>query len=199
MMIDGVERGAFDKIKYDITEKLSGLNKSFETSLKPEKGIFGVTEIDKGGGSVERFFRDGFNNLHKEYYQDGVLTKTREKIDAKTWCTTSFDDNGSAYVKQFNERTKNGLTAKRMELIPGVEVKKANFTAQIDELGRPVVNKITDLQKMPGREALSSADFRLVASFALRAASLALEAATDFSRIAFPTAGFSSRNEESFS
>lgn len=157
MMIDGVERGAFDKIRYDITEKLSGLNKSFETSLKPENDIFGITEIDKGGGCAERSFRDEFNNLHKEYYQDGVLTKTREKIDAKTWCTTSFDDNGSAYVKQFNERTKNGLTAKRMELIPGVEVKKANFTAQIDELGRPVVNKITDLQKMPGREALSEA------------------------------------------
>lgn len=48
-------------------------------------------------------------------------------------------------------------------------------------------------QGLPGRDILSRADFLLVRSRALRAASLALWASTDFSTVALATAGFCSR------
>ena len=48
------------------------------------------------------------------------------------------------------------LTVAEMNLTPGVEIKKGNFTVKIDNHGRPISNKITNLELCPGREPLSN-------------------------------------------
>ena len=161
-MIDGIERNAFDKVNFDITDKMAVLNKSFFTRVKPENGVYGITETVKENGLVERLSQNEWGYKRKEYIQDGVLKIAREKIDSNKWCTTRYDDNGTAYVKEIAGKERIGffkrelIKTNKIELTPGIEIKKGNFTAQIDNLGRPIVNKITDLQICPGRENLSS-------------------------------------------
>ena len=108
-MIDGFERNAFDKVNFDITDKLAVLNKSFFTRVKPENGVYGITETVKENGLVERLSQNEWGYKRKEYIQDGVLTVAREKIDSNKWCTTRYDDNGTAYIKEIAAKEKTGL------------------------------------------------------------------------------------------
>ena len=156
MTIDGFERNSFDTVKFDITERLSVLNKQFFTHVKPENGIYGITEIVKDNGLVERLSINENGYKRKEYFQDGVLTKCREKINDTTWVTTKFDDNGTAYLREYTSKGSKGmLTEGHFSLTPGVEIVRDNFSATIDNFGRPISNKIKDLQISDGRKALS--------------------------------------------
>ena len=53
MRIDQIEQNSFHPEKLDFPEKIALFNKSFSTSVKPENGIIGFTEIVKDNGWVE--------------------------------------------------------------------------------------------------------------------------------------------------
>ena len=157
MRIDQIEQNSFHPEKLDFPDKIAFFNKSFSTSVRPENGIIGFTEIVKDNGWVERLSRNELGHARKEYFQNGILIKCREKVNDTTWTTTRFDDNGTAYLTEYIGKNTNGmLTVAEMKLTPGVEIKKGNFTVKIDNHGRPISNKITNLELCPGRENLSN-------------------------------------------
>lgn len=153
---DSFEKNVLEKPKLDLIEKLDSLNKCFKTSVSPENGVYGITEIVKDTGVVEKTYRDEKGLLTREYYQNGKIFCLRNKNIDGTWTTSRFDDNGVAYLKETVIKGKKSLKSVSMELSPGVKVVKGNFSAQIDEFGRPVLNKIKDVVVKEGsRENLS--------------------------------------------
>ena len=152
-----LDKPRFEIEKIDRAERMNELNGQFKTSVSPEKGAYGIKEIDKGNGLIEKQYRNEMGFVGKNYYQDGILTKTREKIGDKTWRLTRYDDNGVAYVTETAKRSPstNTIESRSIDLKPNAEIKKGNFTAKTDALGRPVYNKIEDLQIKQGREPLS--------------------------------------------
>lgn len=154
--LDSFERDALENIKIDLTEKYRAFNEGFKTALIPEDGCYGLKEIDKGNGLVVQHIRKPDGHILQDYIQDGVRTKTREKLDTNTWATTLFDDNGKAYMTKFSSRTETGrISVHHTELMPDMEIVKKNFTATTDSLGRPVLNKVEDLKICQGRESLN--------------------------------------------
>ena len=150
--LEQIEKNGLERNSFDRTEKMSVMNKSFKTALKPENGAYGNTIIDKGNGLTERLSQNEFGLKKKEYYLDGKLTHIREKMPDSTWRKTVFDDNGKPYLY---ETVKRGdLGNRTVELVPDNIIKKDNFTAVTDSYGRPILNKVENIKLKPGRDSL---------------------------------------------
>ena len=156
-MLDNFEKKALETVPFDRVEKMDALNSKFASSIKPEKGVYGITEIIKENGIVERLSRNELGNIRKEYFQDGKLTHVREKIADKSWKVTRYDDAGNPYLSETSVRGDQTIISHTIELAKNAEIHKGNFTSITDDLGRPILNKITDVQISKGRENLSSA------------------------------------------
>lgn len=156
MNFDGFEKHSLETLKYDLTEKMETFNRSFKTNLLPEKGIYGVTEVLKDDGSIQRTFRNSEGLLTKDYLRDDKIYLRREKTRDGSWLITKYDDNGTGYLKRIVKSGENGLKATPPSLVANIEIVKGNFTAYTDSLGRPILNKITDLNiKDSGRDNLN--------------------------------------------
>ncbi len=153
--LGSIEQGKLEAASVMIKEKLESFNKSFTSQVKPESGIYGVTETVKDNGVVERIGINELGHKYKEYYNpNGQLYQTREILGNGRNVTTHFDDKGIGYYTE-TTMLKNNLAYRESQLTPNVTVTKGNFTAKIDAYGRPVLNKITDLSvKETGRESL---------------------------------------------
>ena len=156
MSLDSFEKSSLGSIKYDLAEKMEAFNKSFRTSLAPEKGVYGISEIVKDDGSVQRTFRNDNGFLTRDYLRDDKIYLRREKVADGSWLATKFDDNGTAYMKNIIKTSETGLKETTSSLASNVEIVKGNFTAYTDSYGRPILNKITDLSiKDTGRDNLN--------------------------------------------
>lgn len=156
MSLDNFERNGLKSIEYDIKEKMELFNKSFRTNLSPEKGIYGVTEVFKDDGRVQRTFRNNEGFLTRDYLRDNKIYLRREKVSDGSWVATKFDDNGTGYLKSIVKYGENGLKETTSSLIADVKIVKGNFTAYTDSYGRPILNKITNLTvKDSGRDNLN--------------------------------------------
>ena len=62
MRIDQIEQNSFHPEKLDFPEKIALFNKSFSTSVKPENGIIGFTEIVVNGRKPAYWYRHGRND-----------------------------------------------------------------------------------------------------------------------------------------
>ena len=154
--LDSFEKTSLEAIKYDLLEKMEVFNKSFKTSLKPENGIYGTTELLKGDGNVQRTFRNSEGFITREYLRDDKIYLRREKMGDGSWLATKFDDNGTGYLKSIIKYGENGAIDTSSSLASNVEIVKGNYTAYTDAYGRPVLNKITDLTiKETGRDNLN--------------------------------------------
>lgn len=91
--LEQIEKTGLEKLSFDRAEKMADFNKSFKTSLVPEKGAYGVTEIDRGNGLIELRGLNESGFLRREFYQDGKLTEIAEKLDANKRQLTKYDDN----------------------------------------------------------------------------------------------------------
>ena len=152
--IDGFEQKSLDSVKLDIREKMKQFNGLFHSNVAPENGFYGIKEFDTGNGILEGWMRNEYGLIVKDYYIDGVIHQRREQLSHTKWQNTWFDEKGTAYLKRITIKTGKSLQAGGYELLAGVEVKKGNFTAKIDELGRPIVNKIEDLNLSPRKDYL---------------------------------------------
>ncbi|WP_027868621.1 DNA/RNA non-specific endonuclease [Eubacterium sp. AB3007] len=155
-IIERLDKVKIDAPGFDRNEKMAILNSAFHSSLSLAKGVFGVTEIDKGNELIEKLSRNELGHVKKDYFQDGILTKSREKIADKAWKVTRYDDNGIAYLTETSVKGNgNTIVAHSFDLKPNTEIKKGNFSVKTDAMGRPISNKIVDLQICEGREPLS--------------------------------------------
>lgn len=144
--LDAIEQDALRPKETDIREGLEKLNKCFATKVAPENGVYGVSEIVKDNGIVERLGKNELGHTFKEYYSDGKLYMKREALGGGKNITTLFDDNGTAYFQTIAELGKNQVKEITRELIPNTTIRKGNFSAVIDGYGRPILNKIEDLE-----------------------------------------------------
>lgn len=143
--LDSFERSALESTKYDFSKLLSEINTKFTTSVAPEKGVYGISEVVKDNGVLERTYRTDSGVLTRDYFQNGSIFRSRCKGLDGNIITTHFDDNQTAYLRDVAIKGKNTIIGHSLELTPNIEIVKGNFSAVIDELGRPVLNKITDL------------------------------------------------------
>lgn len=154
--IENLEQKAIEPIRFDLTERLDSFNKIFKTSLQPENSIFGITETLKDTGILERLSRKADGTAVKEYYREGKIFQSRESLKGKV-ITTLYDDNGTAYLRETVTKDSAGMLRNGVaQLRANIEIKKGNFTARTDSLGRPVSNKITDIKLSSERQNLSN-------------------------------------------
>ena len=154
---DIFEQGGLNIEKIDVgLDRFRSFNKFFNSGVLPNNGAYGATEVLKDNGVLERVSRNDFGYIRKEYSLGDQLIRVREKISDSIWNEQHFDNNGTQYMtKTYVKNPGGGLTMESYSLTPGVTVVKNNFTSQIDHLGRPVLNKVTDLQLSPERGPLS--------------------------------------------
>lgn len=151
--LEHIEKNGLEKLTFDKVEKMTEFNKSFKTSLLPEKGAYGVTERITDSGML---IRKGINELgfkKTEFFQDGKLIESVEKLDEKTRLHTKYDDNGRAYIKEVSVRGDN--PQHEIKVAPNATIEKGNITVTTDQYGRPIHNKITDFELSPERQTLS--------------------------------------------
>lgn len=153
-----IESEKFDASSLAFREKMLSFNKNFTSKLTPENGIYGVTEVVKANGVIERLGQNEFGHKVKEYVtSEGQLFKRRELLGNGCNATTLFDDNGVAYLRKVTKLGDGQAKVLSSKLAPEVTITKGNFTATTDAYGRPVLNKVTDLSiKNSPRESLSS-------------------------------------------
>ncbi len=160
MMGMGLETFDTQAIRLDRTElieKMNIFNKQFTSKLTPENGIYGVSEIIKDNGTIERIGKNGFGHTFKEYLtSDGSILKRREALGGRKVATTYFDDNGTAYLRDVRKYVNNGVREVSSTLASDATIVKDNFVATTDPYGRPVFNKITDLKLRAESEARQS-------------------------------------------
>ena len=138
-------------------DKIKSFNRYFHSKVKPSAGIYGVAETLRDNGILERISRNELGHIRKEYLQNDQLIRVREKINTTTWRTQFFDECGTHYMTQLGENVSGGgLLFKGYSLTPGSTVVKGNFISKIDNLGRPIYNKVTDLQLSDRVNQLSS-------------------------------------------
>lgn len=156
--MDKFEQTGLDKIMYDRTEKMDSMNKAFKSNVKPENGAYGTTVLDKGNGLTEQLSRNEYGHIRKDYFRDGQKYLTREKVSDGNWSKTHYDDNGTAYKTEHIKWGKSTPGEINTQLARNTEIVKGNFTAKTDVYGRPISNKVTDVQvkdASTGRHALS--------------------------------------------
>lgn len=141
-----IEKSAFLTERVDISERLSALNKCFDSKVKSKNGIYGIQRIDKGNGIEALQGKNDLGHSFIEYYKDGSLFSRRESLGNQQTLKIDYDDNEKEYLKTLYKSGKRI----QWKLSPDTIIKKGNFTAQTDAYGRPVLNKITDLSLKEG-------------------------------------------------
>ena len=134
MNLDIIEANAYRAEKLDIAEKLTGFHKYFATRVTPENGVYGVTEIIKDSGLVERIGTNAFGHKVKDYIVDGQITKRREILGEGNVATTLFDDNGTAYLRKISKIDNHMVKTLENRLMPNTTVVKGAFSATTDAL-----------------------------------------------------------------
>lgn len=156
-VLEGLDKSGLSFPEVDINEKLASFNKNFTSHLAPENGIYGLTEVLKENGILERIGKNELGHTFKEYYFDGKITQRKEILGKGNNITTYFDDNAKAYLETTKKFSDNQAKVVSQRLAPNSEIVKGNFTAQTDAFGRPSLNRITDLAVKDGsRNSLNS-------------------------------------------
>jgi len=149
---DQFEKMSLEIPEINVKEGLRNLHASFDSKIDAMNGIYGVEEIDKGNGQMERVVRTD-EGLQKFYYQDGELKKSRLRKPNRDVVITTYDDLGVPYMEKI---TKAGETVvpkdgRRLpQLLPNTKATLGEFTAITDNLGRPIRNKMTNLSIREG-------------------------------------------------
>ena len=151
MIFDALDANALQPKEIDLREKLEKLNSCFDTRVTPENGYYGIREIDKGNGLTVVIGKNGEGHRYMDYLSDGHLYKRRINLGNHELATYAYDDRGTAYMRTVNRLADNKCRMTEISLERNVKVTLGNFHAETDSLGRPIYNKITDLQlKEPG-------------------------------------------------
>ena len=143
--LEAIEARGFELDFNELREKTALLNRSFDSQVEPVNGIYGVTETIRDNGDVVRTGKNELGHAYREYYHDGKIYKRYDLLGDHKNLTTDYDDNGTAYSKIVRQTGDTKARIIESTLVPDTTIVKGNFTAVTDSLGRPVLNKITDL------------------------------------------------------
>jgi len=149
--IETIESQGFELNFNELREKTALLNKSFESQVKPVDGFYGVTETVKDNGDVVRTGKNDNGHAYREFYHDGKIYKRYEVLGDHKRLTVDYDDNGTAYSKIIRQTMDNKSRIIESSLMPNTTIVKGNIVAVTDSYGRPVHNKVTDLQFNPAK------------------------------------------------
>ena len=151
MKLDSFESDALRAEEVDAQEKLGRLGASFASQVKPENGLYGVNTVDKGNGLTEVTGKNAQGQTYRDYFADGRLYKRRVSLGNREWETVDFDDNGNAYMKTTSGFKGGEYISTGVELEKNVTAVKGNYSVKTDGYGRPILNRMEDLQlKEPG-------------------------------------------------
>lgn len=145
MTLDILESTQFELPRPD-RQKLESFGKAFASKLKPENGIYGVQEIIKDNGTVERIGKNNSGHTYKEYYRNGKIFEVKEILGNHENAITLYDDNGIAYEQTVRRLDNNKATVVSRALSPDTTITLGNYTAITDAYGRPISAKVTDLK-----------------------------------------------------
>jgi len=152
MAIDVLDARAFAPVEVDLRGKLELLNRCFESQVKPENGYFGIREVAKDGGVTELIGKNEYGHTYKEYFKNGQIFKRRVNLGSHEEATIDFDDHGNDYMTTVKKLTDSSCKIVDIRLKPNTEIVKGNFTAVVDDLGRPVLNRLENVQARPSGE-----------------------------------------------
>ncbi|HEP1819971.1 TPA: DNA/RNA non-specific endonuclease, partial [Streptococcus suis] len=155
LRFDSLETAKFDTFSHNIEDKLRNLHKEFPSNVKARDGVYGIQEIQKENGLVERIGRSDQNNVYKEYLRDGQLYLRREKIQNGLWKNSYIDDSGQVYLEEWRSKNPDGTWQRKHRIMPNVEIRKGNVTAVSDNQGRITSALIEDLQLKAGEKRSS--------------------------------------------
>lgn len=154
--VTALETASMDKNAIEIDTEQNSFSKQFKSSLSPKNGYFGETTFTNEYGFTKRIGKTENGSTFHEYYDsNNKLYLKRELNEDSSVTSTYYDDNGLGYLSS-SLKVENNVCVLDKKLAQNVTIKKGNFTATTDYLGRPVDNKITDLTiKTEGRESLN--------------------------------------------
>lgn len=119
----------------------------FKSKIEPVDNYFGTRSIDRGNGLTVEFGKNLDGYTYQKWFQDGQLSRIRSFQPGKNIETVEFDDKGTAYLKTISKYFGKDIPRQSIwELTPNTTITKGNFTAITDQLGRPILNKVTDLE-----------------------------------------------------
>ena len=145
--IDSLDSKAFTFDVHEFFEKAASMNKEFKTSVEAKDGFFGETIRVKDNGVVEKVSKNLEGHYHKEYYdQQGKLFQIREHLGDHKVATIDVDANGNEYSRVVRQTVDNKAKIIDYSLAPNTTIAKGNILTITDSYGRPIVNKVTDLQ-----------------------------------------------------
>lgn len=140
-------------ISYDMKEffeKASLMNKEFQSKVETKDGFFGETTRVKDNGVVEKISKDQDGYYHKEYYDpQGNLFQIKETLGDHKVATIDVDANGVKYARVVRQTVDNKAQIIDYSLAPDATIVKGNVVVVTDSCGRPISNKVTDLQFNP--------------------------------------------------
>ena len=144
--IDIIESKGLDFSTVEFREKMAILNQNFKSQIEPVNGMYGATESIKYNGDTVRTGKNDLGHACREYYRDGQIYKRYDLLGDHKNLTIDYDDNGTPYSRIVRQTGGNKSVILESTLLPNTTVVKGNFSAVTDSLGRPVVNRLTDLQ-----------------------------------------------------
>lgn len=128
-------------------EKIAFLNKEFRTTVEAKNGFFGETVRVKDNGVVEKVSKDIDGHYHKEYYDpQGNLFQIKESLGDHKVATIDVDAKGNEYSRVVRQSVDQKAKIVDYSLAPNTTIVKGNVVAITDSYGRPILNKVTDLQ-----------------------------------------------------
>lgn len=131
-------------------EKSLRMNEAFQTNVEAKNGFFGETTRVKDNGVVEKISKDIEGHYHKEYYDpQGNLFQIKESLGDHKVATIDVDANGVEYSRVVRQTVDNKAKIIDYSLSPNTTITKGNVVAVTDSYGRPILNKVTDLQYNP--------------------------------------------------
>ncbi len=68
LRFDSLETNRLDTFGHNIEDRLRNIHKEFPSNVKAKDGVYGIQEIQKENGLVERIGRNEQNNVYKEYF-----------------------------------------------------------------------------------------------------------------------------------
>lgn len=136
---------AFDPREY--FEKAARMNKAFKTNVEAKDGFFGETIRVKDNGVVEKVSKNLEGHYHKEYYDSqGKLFQIKEHLGDHKVATIDVDAAGKEYSRIVRQSIENKAKIIDYSLAPNATIVKGNIITDTDSYGRPIANKVTDLQ-----------------------------------------------------
>ena len=144
--LDSFEKGSLVPQEYNYSDRMKEFNNLFKSKTTPENGVYGSQKENIGDSVAITASRNESGNLVKEYYVDGKQVGSVENNENSALKVSSVAN--SSVVNDILSNTKP------IELPKTIE--KGNFSAKLDSLDRPRINKISDLQvKETGRDPLN--------------------------------------------